>query len=64
MIAAIVPVLIFTLVRKRKEQTIVNTLKQYIDENIRRGFTLQQIRNTLYQQGYTDKEINKAVRTI
>lgn len=63
-VAAIIPVLIFTFVRKRKEERIVNTLKQYIFANIQRGFTLQQIKNTLYQQGYREKEIDKAVKTI
>lgn len=63
-IAAIVPILIFTFVRKRKEQALANTLKQYILENIQKGFTLQQIKNTLYREGYTDREINKAVRSI
>jgi len=62
--AAIIPILIFTFVRKRKQQAIIDTLKEYIMSNIQRGFSLQQIKNTLYQQGYTEREIDTAVRSI
>ena len=63
-IGIIIFVLIFLFVKKRKENEVVNSLKQYISENIRRGFTLQQIRDVLYREGYTKKEINKAVKSI
>ena len=63
-VAVVIPVLVFTFVRKRKEQVIINTLKQYIMQNIQRGFTLQQVKNTLYQEGYKEREIDKAVKSI
>ena len=62
--AGIIPAIIFTFVRKRKEHAVIDTLKQYILQNIQRGFTLQQIKNTLYQEGYKESEIDKAVKSI
>ena len=62
--AVIVPVILFTFIRIKKEQTAINTLKQYIIENIQKGFTIQQIKNALYREGYNEKEIDKAIRSI
>lgn len=63
-VVVVIPALIFAFLRKKKEQAIRNTLKQYITQNIQRGFTLQQIKNTLYQEGYKESEIDKAVGNI
>lgn len=63
-LAIIALVLLFLFVKKRKENEIINLLKQYISENIKRGFTLQQIKDVLYKEGYSEKEIDKAVRYI
>lgn len=60
----VIPALIFAFLRIKKKQAIINTLKQYISQNMQRGFTLQQIKNVLYQQGYSESEIDKAVRNI
>ncbi len=57
-------VLLFLFIKKRKETQIIDSLKQYISENIRRGFTLQQIKQVLYREGYTEKEIDKAIKAI
>lgn len=60
----IVLVLIFFIVKKMKESRVVDKLKQYISENIRRGYNLQQIKEVLFREGYTDKEINKAIKSM
>lgn len=57
-------ILLFLFIKKRRENQIISSLREYISENIRRGFTLQQIRDVLYREGYSEKEINKAVRSI
>ncbi|MBS3101298.1 hypothetical protein J4204_04125 [Candidatus Woesearchaeota archaeon] len=56
--------LIFFLIKKRKENKIIESLRGYISENIRRGFTLQQIKDALFREGYKEKEIDKAVKAI
>ena len=63
-LAIVVLVLLFLFIKKRKESQIVNSLKKYINENVRRGFTLQQIKDVLYREGYTDKEIDRAIKAI
>ncbi len=62
--AVIAAILLFLFLKKRKENQVVNSLRQYISENITRGFTLQQIKDTLFREGYTEKEVQKAVRAI
>ena len=57
-------VLILFFIKRKKESQIVSSLKQYISENIREGFTLQQIKDVLYREGYSEKEIDRAVKTI
>ena len=54
----------FFFIKNRKEIQTINSLRQYISENIKRGFTLQQIKNALYREGYSEKEIDRAVRAI
>lgn len=54
----------YLFIKKRKESRIIDSLKLYISENIKRGFTLQQIKNTLFKEGYSEKEIGKAIRSI
>ena len=61
---AVVFVLLAFFIRKRKENKLINSLKQYTLENIRRGFTLQQIKDTLYREGYTQREIDKVIKSI
>ncbi len=63
-LAVIVLILLFLFIKKRKENQIIDSLKQYINENIRRGFTLQQIKDILYREGYTQKEVDKAIKSI
>lgn len=63
-LAIIILVLLFLFIKKRKESQTISSLRQYISENIRRGFSLQQIKDVLYREGYTEKEIDKAVRAI
>ena len=60
----IISALIFFVVKKIKENQIVSSLKQYIGENIRKGFTLQQIKNMLFRAGYKEKEIDKAIKSF
>lgn len=57
-------VLLFLLVRAVKENKIISSLKLYINENLRRGFTEHQIKEALYREGYTEKEIDKAIKSI
>lgn len=61
---SIVFVSLFLFVKKRKENQIITSLKQYINKNLNRGFTLQQIKDSLFREGYTQKEIDKAIKSI
>ncbi len=63
-IGAAVSALIFFFIKKIKENKIIGSLKQYIGENIQKGFTLSQIKDTLFRAGYKEKEINKAIKSI
>ncbi len=63
-LAIIIPILLFTLLKQRREKKIIESLKQYIIESISKGFSLQQIKNILYREGYTQKEIDKAIKSI
>lgn len=62
--AAAITVGVIFIIKNRKENRTISSLKQYISENIRRGFTLQQIRDALHREGYSEKEIDRAVRSI
>ena len=62
--AVLIVLLAFFFIKKRKENRIVSMLKQYISENIRKGYTLQQIKDVLFREGYGEKEIDKAVKSI
>lgn len=62
--AGIIIAAIFLFIKNRKENQTIASLKQYISENIRRGFTLQQIKDVLSREGYSEKEIDRAVRSI
>ena len=61
---AVILILLFLFVKRKKEIQTIDSLRQYIGENIRRGFSLQQIKDVLYREGYSDKEIDRAVRAI
>ena len=63
-LAAVILILLFLFIKRKKESETINSLRQYISENIRRGFTLQQIKDILYREGYTEKEVDRAVRAI
>ena len=56
--------LLFLFIKRKKESQTISSLRQYIGDNIRRGFSLQQIKDVLYREGYSDKEIDRAVRSI
>jgi len=64
MFGIVILTLIFLFLKINKENKIISSLKQYFDESIRKGFTLQQIKDTLLKEGYTQKEIEKASRAI
>lgn len=63
-LAIVILILLFLFIKKRKEGQVTSSLRQYINENIRRGFTLQQIKDVLYREGYTEREVDKAIRSI
>ena len=63
-VVVVIAILLFLLIRKRKENQIVSSLNQYISDNIRHGYALQQIKEILYREGYTEKEIDKAIKSI
>ena len=63
-LAIIILALLFLFIKKMKENRIINLLKQYINKNITRGYTLQQIKDALYREGYSEKEVDKAVKSI
>ena len=54
----------YLFIKKRKESQITGSLKQYISENIKKGFTLQQIKTMLFKEGYREKEVEKAIKSI
>lgn len=63
-LAVIILVLLFLFIKRKKESQTIDSLRQYIGENIRRGFSLQQIKDILYKEGYSEKEVDRAVRSI
>lgn len=63
-LAVIILAVIFLFIKNRKENQTIASLKQYISENVRRGFTLQQIKDALSREGYSEREIDRAVRSI
>ena len=63
-LGVVIVALIFLAVKKIKENRTINLLKQYIGENIRKGFTLQQVKDALFRAGYKEKEVNKAIKSI
>ena len=62
--AVIIAISLFLLIRKRKEKQTIGSLSQYIGDNIRHGYALQQIKEALYREGYSEKEIDKAIKSI
>lgn len=63
-LAIIVLILVFLFIKKKKDNQTVSSLRQYISENIRRGFSLQQIKDVLHREGYSDKEVDRAIRSV
>ena len=63
-ISVVLIILLFFLIKKIQKNKIINSLKQYINENIRKGFTEQQIKTTLLRSGYKEKEVEKAMNSI
>ncbi|MBI2649688.1 hypothetical protein HYX04_00060 [Candidatus Woesearchaeota archaeon] len=59
---SIILALSFLFIKKRKENQTIISLRQYISENTRKGFTLQQIKDALYREGYSEREIDRAVK--
>ena len=57
-------ILFFVLIIKIRENKTINSLKQYINENLRKGFTIQQIKDVLLREGYKEKEVERAFRSI
>ena len=57
-------ILIVLFFVKKMQTNKTNSLKQYINENLRKGFTEQQINDALLREGYTEKEVEKAFRTV
>ena len=57
-------ILIFVFIKKRNEDKTINSLREYAIENQRKGFTMQQIRDALSNNGYRDKEIEKALKSL
>ena len=64
LLGAVVSALVFLLIEKIRQDRIANSLKRYIGENIRKGFTVQQIKDALFRAGYEEKEIDKAIKSI
>ena len=63
-LAILILIVLFLFIKKRKDSQIISSLKEYINENIRRGFTLQQIKDVLFREGYNEKEVDKAIKSI
>lgn len=62
--AVILFVLFLFLVKKRRDNRLVGSLSAYINENLKRGFTLEQIKSRLFKEGYKKSEVGKALRGI
>ena len=60
----IILILVFVFVKYRKQSQIISTLTRYINECQRRGYTMQQIQDALFRQGYSQKEVEKAIRSV
>jgi hypothetical protein len=60
----IVLCLLFFFIKRKKEVQVNDSLSQYISDNIRKGFSLQQIKDVLFREGYSEEEIDRAVRSI
>lgn len=52
------------LFRQIRQNRIVNSLKVYINESLNKGFTIQQIRDVLFREGYSEKEVERAIKSI
>ena len=63
-LVAVVGILLFLFIKKRKEDQTISSLRQYIGENARHGYALQQIKDALFREGYSEKEIDKAIKSI
>ena len=57
-------ILLIFLFIKIRESRAINSLKQYINENLTKGFTIQQIKDALYKEGYSGKEVEKAIKNM
>lgn len=60
---AAVMLLAFIFIKKRKEDQTLVSLERYISENIGRGFSWEQIKFALLREGYTEKELEKAIKS-
>ncbi|MBI2658781.1 hypothetical protein HYX05_01605 [Candidatus Woesearchaeota archaeon] len=63
-LAAVIGISLYFFIKKKKENQTISSLRQYIGENVRHGYALQQIKDVLYREGYSEKEINKAIKSI
>ncbi len=61
--AAIAGIVVFILIRNRRENHAIAAVRQYINENLRRGFSIDQIKQALFRQGYNEKEVKEAMRS-
>ncbi len=61
---AVISLLLFFLIKKRKEKKTDDSLKNYIRESIGKGFALQQIKGALFRAGYNEREIDRALKSI
>src|SRR3989344_5568577 len=63
-LVAVISILLLLFIKKRKEDRTVSSLRQYIGDNVRHGYALQQIKDALFREGYSEKEIDKAIKLI
>ncbi len=51
------------LIKRRENQKII-TLRNYVINNLRRGYSKEQIRNALIRNGYSNKDVDDAFRFL
>jgi len=61
---AIIILIVFLIIKKRKENENIGSLRKYLIENMRKGYTAQQLRDALLRYGYNPKQVDNAIRSI
>ena len=50
------------LQKKKQEKETIDAIKKYVNQSTQQGYKIEQIKPLLQQAGYTQAEINKALK--